>query len=119
VDVFRGLAEEEEQHAHRIRLLARHQDEGTWAQNTATRIGKDLGSMSADLLSMVAELGEDREGAPREELVRRAMQAEYLCSAIHAEVLAETAEIDVQMLFWALAKQDVRHEQLLKGALRA
>jgi rubrerythrin len=116
-EMFRALAEEEEQHAHRIRLLARTQDAGTWAQDTAVRIAQNLESMSAELLAMVAELGDDFEGAPRENLLRRVMEAEHHCSSIHAEVLAETAEIDVQMLFSALARQDVRHKTMLEQAL--
>ena len=116
-EMFRTLAEEEEQHAHRIRLLARTQDAGTWAQDTAVRIAQNLESMSAELLAMVAELGDDFEGAPRENLLRRVMEAEHHCSSIHAEVLAETAEIDVQMLFSALARQDVRHKTMLEQAL--
>ena len=116
-ELFRGLAEEEDQHAHRIRLLARAQAGGTWARETANRIAKDLETMSAELLAMVAELSDDFEGAPREDLLRRAMQAEHHCSSIHAEVLAETAEIDVRLLFSALAQQDVRHKEMLEQAL--
>jgi rubrerythrin len=117
--MFRSLADEEEQHARRIRLLARHQSGGAWAQDTADRIARNLGDMSADLLAMVAEIGEDFEGAPPEDLLRRIMDAEDQCSSIHAEVLAQTAEIDVQLLFSALAKQDVRHKELLEKALRS
>jgi rubrerythrin len=117
--MFRSLADEEEQHARRIRLLARHQADGTWAKDTADRIARNLGDMSAELLAMVAEIGEDFEGAPREDLLRRVMDAEIQCSSIHAEVLAQTAEIDVQLLFSALAKQDVRHMELLEKALRS
>ena len=116
-EMFRTLAEEEEQHAHRIRLLARTQDAGTWAKDTAARIARNLDAMSAELLAMVAELSDDFEGAPREDLLRRVMNAEHHCSSIHAEVLAQTAEIDVQLLFSALAKQDVRHKAMLEKAL--
>ena len=116
-EMFLLLAAEEEQHAHRIRLLARTQDAGTWAKETAARIARNLDDMSAELLAMVAELGDEFEGAPRENLLRRVMEAEHHCSSIHAEVLAETAEIDVQMLFSALAKQDVRHKTMLEQAL--
>ena len=116
-EMFLVLAAEEEQHAHRIRLLARTQDAGTWARDTAARIARSLDGMSAELLAMVAELSDDFEGAPREELLRRVMEAENHCSSIHAEVLAQTAEIDVQMLFSALAKQDVRHKTMLEQAL--
>jgi rubrerythrin len=119
VKLFRGLAAEEEQHAQRIRLLARHQDGGAWAEKTAARIAESLGQMSTRLLAVVAELGEDSEGAPREDLLRRVMDAEDVCSSIHAEVLAETGDIDVQLLFSALAKQDVRHKELLGTALGA
>jgi rubrerythrin len=116
-EIFRTLAEEEEQHAHRIRLLARTQDGGTWAKDTAARIARDLDAMSAELLAMVAELSDEFEGAPREDLLRRVMEAEFHCSSVHAEVLAQTAEIDVQMLFSALAQQDVRHKTMLEQAL--
>jgi rubrerythrin len=116
-EMFLLLAAEEEQHAHRIRLLARTQESGTWAKETASRIARNLDAMSAELLAMVAELSDDFEGAPREDLLRRVMEAEVHCSSIHAEVLAQTAEIDVQMLFSALAKQDVRHKTMLEQAL--
>jgi hypothetical protein len=113
-EMLRRLAE---QHAHRIRLLARTQDVEAWAQETAAKISQNLEAMSAELLGIVAEMGDDYEGAPPDGLLRRVMEAEDHCSAIHAEVLAESAEIDVQLLFAALAKQDVRHKQMLEKAL--
>lgn len=116
-EMFRTLAEEEEQHAHRIRLLARTQDTAAWAQETADRIAENLEAMSTELLAIVQEMGDDFEGAPPDGLLRRVMEAEEHCSSIHAEVLAQTAEIDVQMLFSALAKQDVRHKTMLEQAL--
>jgi rubrerythrin len=116
-EMLRHLAEEEDQHAHRIRLLARTQDVDAWAQSTAARIAENLEAMSTELLAIVTEMGDDFEGAPPEGLLRRVMEAEEHCSTIHAEVLAESAEIDVQMLFSALAKQDVRHKEILEKAL--
>jgi rubrerythrin len=116
--LFRGLAEEEEQHAQRIRLLAKHQSEGTWARDAAVRISRKLDAISAELLGLVAELGdESREPSPRE-LLQRVIDAEHRCSAIHAEELARTAEIDVQLLFSALARQDVHHGSLLELGAR-
>ena len=116
-EMLRHLAEEEEQHAQRIRLLARTQDTKTWAQATADRIAQNLEAMSSELLAIVQEMGDDFEGAPPDGLLRRVMKAEEQCSSIHAEVLAESAEIDVQLLFSALAKQDVRHKEILQKAL--
>jgi rubrerythrin len=116
-EMLRHLAEEEEQHAHRIRLLARTQDTAAWAQETADRIAQNLEAMSTELLAIVQEMGDDFEGAPPDRLLLRVMNAEDHCSAIHAEVLAESAEIDVQLLFAALAKQDVRHKEILQKAL--
>jgi len=116
-EMLRHLAEEEEQHAQRIRLLARTQETRTWANETAGRIAQNLETMSAELLAIVTEMGDDFEGAPPDGLLRRVMEAEGHCSAIHAEVLAESAEIDVQLLFSALAKQDVRHKEILEKAL--
>ncbi len=118
-ETFLRLAAEEEQHAHRIRLLAKCQGQGTWAEDTARRISKDLHEMSGDLLDMVKDLEEDWEGGAARNVLHRVMQAEERCSAIHAEVLARTAEIDVQMLFWSLARQDVHHKQLLETATSA
>jgi rubrerythrin len=116
--LFRGLAEEEEQHAQRIRLLAKHQSEGTWARDAAVRITGKLDAISAELLGLVAELSdESRERSPRE-LLQRVIDAEHRCGAIHAEELARTAEIDVQLLFSALARQDVHHRSLLELGAR-
>ena len=116
-EMLRHLAEEEEQHAQRIRLLARTQDTRTWAQETADRIAQNLEAMSSELLAIVQEMGDDFEGAPPDGLLRRVMAAEEHCSSIHAEVLAESAEIDVQLLFSALARQDVRHKEILQTAI--
>ena len=116
-EMFLRLAEEEEQHARRIQLLAKHQNEGTWADDTAARISEDFGAMSTDLLAMVAALEEDWNGGSARDVLRRVMDAERRCGSIHAEVLAHSAEIDVQVLFWSLARQDVQHKELLEKAL--
>jgi rubrerythrin len=116
-EVFLRLAEEEEQHAHRIRLLARTQLGGAWASATADRISRDLSSMSADLLKMVEDLEAEWDGGAARDVLRRVMVAEDRCASIHAEELASSAEIDVQMLFWSLSKQDVRHKELLERAI--
>ncbi len=116
-EVFLRLAEEEEQHAHRIRLLARTHAEGPWAERTAERISRDLGGMSTDLLALVADMERDLEGHGAREVIQRVMEAEDRCASIHAEELAETAEIEVRMLFWSLARQDVRHKEMLERAL--
>ena len=118
-EMFLHLAEEEDQHAHRIRLLARTQMGGAWANATANRISKDLGTMSADLLKMVEDLEAEWDGASARDVLRRVMEAENRCASIHAEELASIAEIDVQMLFWSLSKQDVRHKELLQRAIAA
>lgn len=114
-DLFLRLADEEEQHAQRIRLLARHQGPGPWASETATRIQAELASMSGELQAIAREIGEQGEGLPRDTLLRRLVEAERRAGVIHAEVLARTTEIEVQMLFWALARQDVHHEALLRS----
>jgi rubrerythrin len=114
-ELFLRLAAEEEQHAQRIRLLARHQGPGTWANETATRIQEELGAMSGELQSIAREIGEQGNGLPRAALLRKLIEAERRAGVIHAEVLARTTEIEVQMLFWALARQDVHHEALLRS----
>ncbi len=116
-ELFARLAAEEEQHAQRIRLLARHQGPGTWARDTAARIAAELGAMSRELLSITRELGEQGAGLSRDALLQKVIEAERRAGVIHAEVLARTADIDVQMLFWALARQDVHHEALLRSVV--
>jgi rubrerythrin len=118
-ETFLRLAEEEEQHAHRIRLLARTQGEGPWGEKMAARISRDLEAMSAELLAMVADLEKDWDGKGARDVLRRVMEAEDRASAIHAEELSESAEIDVQMLFSSLARQDVRHKEMLEKVLAA
>ncbi|HQR30545.1 MAG TPA: hypothetical protein PLL32_09050 [Anaeromyxobacteraceae bacterium] len=114
-ELFVRLAAEEEQHAQRIRLLARHQGPGTWARDTAARIREELQAMSGELRSIAREIGERGAALPGDALLDKVIEAERRAGVIHAEVLARTAEIEVQMLFWALARQDVHHEALLRS----
>lgn len=114
-ELFVRLAAEEEQHAQRIRLLARHQGPGTWARETAARITAELRAMSGELRTIAREIGEQGAGLPKDALLQKVIEAERRAGVIHAEVLARSAEIDVQMLFWALARQDVHHEALLRS----
>ena len=115
-ELFLRLAAEEEQHAQRIRLLARHQGPGTWASETAARIQSELGAVSGELQAIAREIGEQGDGLPGDALLRKVIEAERHAGVIHAEVLARSTEIEVQMLFWALARQDVHHEALLRSA---
>ena len=60
--------------------------------------------MAAELLAMVADLEEDWNTRSSREILRQVMDVERRCSVVHAEELAQSAEIDVQVLFWALAR---------------
>jgi len=113
--MFLQLAAEEEQHAHRIRLLARHQGNDAWAKDAAARISRDLNGMAAELRQILQDLDGAPEGPVSGVLLRRVMDAELRCGGIHAEELAQSAESDVQVLFHALAKQDVHHKDLLES----
>ena len=118
-ELFHDLAREEEQHANRIGLLARHYQDGVWTREVSARITTQLAGMAADLLSMAAELNREGSGETARDVLWRVIEAEYRCESLHAEVLAQTAEIDVQILFTSLAKQDRRHEELLALSSRS
>ncbi len=117
---FLGLADEEEQHALRIRLLALHRKGVTWTDEAVDRIGRDLIAIVAELSAMAKEIGTapvpgGRSAAP---VLRRVIEVERRCGSLHAEALAQSADPVVRGFFSSLARQDAHHERLLEQALQ-
>jgi rubrerythrin len=114
--LFSQLSSEEEQHALRILLLARHQGNAAWTADAMERISGRLGVMAAEIESMKAEFAK-RDAAPDPgEIMRRVVDLERRFGAIHAQELAKWPDLQVQKLFSALAQQDARHQALIESA---
>lgn len=117
-DLFRRLAAEEEQHAYRIRTLARH-DPGApaWDEQTLSPMAGLLGAMESELIALGEEEAGRREATDPRGILLRVIDFEGRFASIHAEHLARGLEPGVQGLFSALARQDQLHQQLLEQAL--
>ncbi len=116
-DMFLRLAEEEEQHAQRILLLSRHRADAKWSEEAKARIARDLDSVSTALALMATEF---RGGATRPDaadVLQRVIDLEHRCGSVHAEGLARCLDPEVQGFFYALARQDEHHRELLESAL--
>jgi rubrerythrin len=115
---FLGLADEEEQHALRIRLLALHRKGVTWTDEAVDRIGRDLVAIVAELSAMAKEMGTGPDGQCPEPVLRRVIEVERRCGSLHAEALAQSTDPVVRGFFSSLARQDAHHERLLEQALQ-
>jgi rubrerythrin len=115
---FLGLADEEEQHALRIRLLALHRKGVTWTDEAVDRMSKDLVAVVAELSAMAREVRVGMYGRCAEPVLRRVIDVERRCGKLHAEALAQSADPVVRGFFSSLARQDAHHERLLEQALQ-
>ncbi len=115
-ELFERLAQEEAQHAMRIRLLERHHGRAPWSEEMLERFQVELDGMQSEIDS-VRRLARSAVG-PRNvrALLRRLKQMEARFGSIHAEELAKSAAPAVQKLFAALATQDARHSEMIRKA---
>ena len=116
-DMFNRLAEEEEQHAQRILLLSRHRADAQWSEDAMARIARDLDSVSTALMLMATEFRSAAERPDASDVLQRVIDLEHRCGSVHAESLARCLDPEVQGFFFALARQDERHLELLESAL--
>jgi rubrerythrin len=110
------LADEEERHAQRIRLLAASQRNSQWAFREMRKIGADLRAVATEQEAFLAAARERRGRADLLETVDRLVEMEERFAFVHAEELTATAEASVARLFQALAGQDEWHRALLADA---
>jgi rubrerythrin len=115
-DLFRRLAEEEDQHALRIRLLfAQYRKdpklfEGAEALKTA---GPDVDALLSELKALGARLEAGSWGSDLEEVQQHLAAVEERCAEVHAQFLARGASPEVGRFFEELARQDREHQRLL------
>ncbi len=114
---FFGLAQEEEQHALRIRLLALHRRGVTWSEDAIERFARDLVAVVAELTAMAGDVGRAGDPTVAGPVLRRVLEVERRCESIHAEGLARSEDPVVRGFFSSLARQDRHHERLLAQAL--
>ena len=115
-ELFERLAQEEAQHAMRIRLLERHHGRAPWSEEMLERFQVELDGMLAEIES-VRKLARSAVGARNVgALLRRLTRMESRFGSIHAEELAKSAAPAVQKLFAALATQDARHSEMIREA---
>jgi hypothetical protein len=118
-DTFSFLAREEEQRALRLRLLVRDRKGVLWSDEAVGTIHANLVATMAELSAMAIEVQGNSEGHDPVPVLRRVMEMERRCGAIHAGTLARNSDPEVRAFFASLAKPDVRVERLLAQALES
>jgi hypothetical protein len=116
---FLGLAREEAQRALDIRLLVLDRRGAPWSFEAIDTIRQDLVATVAELSAMAGELHRDSSCFSPVAVLRRVIQTERRCNAIHAESLARSADPELRRFFSSLTKRDRSVEQLLEQALRS
>lgn len=115
-DLFLRLAEEEEQHAQRIQLLARHQREAAWDPDVLSGLAWGLDAMAAELADLEREFEAATE-ADVPSILRRVIELEGRAGSFHAEELARSGDPEIRTFFSVLSRQDERHQELLTHSL--
>jgi rubrerythrin len=116
-ELFRRLAEEEGQHALRIRMLSRHQGNAPWTPEVLERAVTSLNSAEAALAVLKKELSVPTARLNGVMVLRRVGEVETQFNAIHAEDLSKSLDPKVQQLFTSLAEQDIKHRDLIQAAM--
>jgi rubrerythrin len=110
--VFLRLADEEDEHARRLAMLA-----SLFIKDRKVLAGarQTLPGLEDTLAQLRALVGAIRRGAmPVDQAVARLIDLEDLLSSNHAEVIARSADPRVKQLFELLAAQDREHHELLR-----
>jgi rubrerythrin len=116
--VLLRLADEEEHHAQRIRLLKATQRNSAWAENALIAIATDLQAVWAELWGLLLLARHRRDPEDFAGMFDRLVDMEDRFAFVHAEALTASADPEVARLFEALARQDVWHRQLLERTRR-
>lgn len=115
---FIYLAHEEEQRALRMRVLIMDRKGVLWSDEAIATIRTNLVATLAELSAMAVEIDRNSGNLDAESVLRRLIQMERRCGAIHAGTLSRNSDPEVRAFFASLAKPDVRVERLLMRALR-
>jgi hypothetical protein len=113
---FRDLAADVEQHAFRIRLFGLRRREIFPTDDSVERISRDLLAVRVQLSAMAEDVGHDPDRRSGVRVLKRVVEAERRCGAIHASVIVRCNDPVVSGLFSALVRQDDYHERLLARA---
>jgi len=113
------LANEEEQRAVRMRVFIRDRKGVLWSDEAVDTIRTNLVATMAELSAMATEIHGNAGVLHAESVLRRMIEMERRCAAIHGETLARNDDPEVRAFFASLAKPDVRVERLLTRALRS
>jgi rubrerythrin len=116
-DLFHRLAEEERQHAMRIRMLSRHQGNAPWTPEVLQRAVTALNSAEAAIAGLKKEFSAPSARLDGVTVLRRVGEVETQFNAIHAEDLAKSLDPTIQKLFSSLAEQDTKHRDLIRAAM--
>jgi rubrerythrin len=110
------LADEEEHHAQRIRLVARTQRRAQWTDEKLPLIAGDLQAVAREQEALLRRARTQRLPSDFPGIFDELVAMEVRFSFVHAEELTEAAEPEVGRFFAALARQDGWHRQLLQKA---
>jgi hypothetical protein len=116
--LFQRLAAEEEQHALRIRLLARYQGKFNWPRDILEQFCGGCDAMIAEMETMRRELGPFPASNETAVVLGRLAALEERFALVHAQDLARYAGPDVHALFASLAVQDAAHRVLIQAAMK-
>jgi rubrerythrin len=113
-DLFRRLAEEEDQHALRIRLLfAQYRNDPRLFEGPPGAAAPDVEALVQEMAAVLAGLEAGEWGRDLDDVQRLVGLLEDRCAEVHAHLLARGAHPEVRRFFEELARQDREHQRLL------
>ncbi len=111
--LFRRLADEELQHARRIRLMASQYRHDRRLSRHAPTVDGNLDSLLAEGKRLLKTISNGEWDASVEALKARVADLEMRCSGTHAQALAQAGDPSLRAFFQRLAEQDEEHRHLL------
>lgn len=117
-ETFLGLAREEHERVLGIRLLVLDRSGIPWPEEAIDTLRADLVATIAELSAMAGELQASPEGSSAGSILRRVIEAERRCGAIHVRSMARSADPELRGFFASLASRDLRLERMLDQALQ-
>lgn len=117
-ETFLGLAREEHERVLGIRLLVLDRSGVPWSEEAIDTIRADLVATIAELSAMAGELRGSPEGFSAGSILRRVIEAERRCGAIHVRSLDRSADPELRGFFASLASRNVQLERMLDQALQ-